>query len=265
MPCRVNRRRQWTSRILLEAQCHEFNSFVTLTFADVPKGHHGPPQRRCWELVPEELTNFLKRLRYFYPAPFRHFSVGEYGEKYGRPHFHCALFGVSMFDGAYLEKAWTAGAVHVGELNKDTAQYISGYVCKKWTKGNEDFASEGLRGRRVEFARMSRNPGIGGLAVPILARSLAPDGDLTVVSARGDVPEVIRTGGKQLPLGRFMRQKLRQSFGWEATQPQPIKRELARVYRERSDQEVKDTEARRVAHYKRAVFRQNLARSKKSL
>ena len=30
--CRVNKRRQWTHRILLESMCHESSAFVTLTY-----------------------------------------------------------------------------------------------------------------------------------------------------------------------------------------------------------------------------------------
>ena len=34
LPCRVNKRRLWTNRIMLESMCHDDNAFVTLTYND---------------------------------------------------------------------------------------------------------------------------------------------------------------------------------------------------------------------------------------
>lgn len=233
---------------------HSHSTFATLTIADVPKGHHGPPQRRVWELVGEDFTLFMKRLRTYYPEPIRYFAVGEYGERGFRPHFHAALFGVSMLDHAVVEKAWSLGGVHLGELNKDSAQYLAGYVTKKMTKADDPR----LEGRQPEFARMSRRPGIGVPAVSVLAESLTSAGGVV----GGDIPTAVRVRGKLLPIGRTLRSKFRVAMGMEPTEPQPIKRQRAAEYLT-EDSRVRET--RRDKHGKQVQFRNQLARSKRTL
>jgi len=233
---------------------HTHSTFATLTIADVPKGHHGPPQRRVWELVDQDFTLFMKRLRTNYSEPLRYFAVGEYGERGFRPHFHAALFGVSMLDLPLVEKCWGLGGVHLGELNKDSAQYLAGYVTKKMTKADDPR----LLGRKPEFARMSRRPGIGVPAVSVLAESLTSAGGVV----GGDIPTAIRVRGKLLPIGRTLRSKFRVAMGMEPTEPQPIKRVRAIEYR---TADVKIRETRRDKHAKQTVFRNQLARSKRSL
>lgn len=258
LSCRVNKRREWSSRILLESRMHNHSTFATLTIADVPKGHHGPPQRMVWELVPQLYTLFMKRLRANYSEPLRFFAVGEYGDRGMRPHFHAALFGVSVMDHPVVQSAWSHGHVHLGELNKDSAQYLAGYVTKKMTKKDD----ERLHGRHPEFARMSRRPGIGVPAVSVLADGLTSAGGLTIVERDGDIPTVIRTGGKLLPIGRTLRAKFREAMGMEAQEPQARKRQRAAEY---SAEKSSVRETRREKHYQQAKFRNELARSKRSL
>lgn len=228
---------------------------ATLTFADAPP-----------ELQPEVMQEFLKRLRSIYPAPIRFYGVGEYGDLRGRPHFHMALFGVSIFDRAYIEKAWSnkdglIGGVHIAELNHLTAQYICGYVCKKLTK-KDDVA---LKGKHPEFARYSLRPGIGALAIPTLVKALAPDGDLTMLHERGDVPETIRTGGKQYPLGRYLRSQLRKAIGWEPTQTEAAKKSWALSIAQLTTKDLEVREIRRENQYHSAHARIKLEKGKKVL
>lgn len=53
-PCRINRRRLWTHRIMLESLKHGDSSFVTLTYETLPSDG---------SLVPKDLQNFMKYLR----------------------------------------------------------------------------------------------------------------------------------------------------------------------------------------------------------
>lgn len=87
MPCRLNKRRVWAHRIMLEAYQYEHNAFVTLTYAPEKLPENG-------SLVPEHVQSWLKRLRArVAPSKFRFFLVGEYGDESERPHYHAALFG----------------------------------------------------------------------------------------------------------------------------------------------------------------------------
>lgn len=218
MHCRANRRRLWVHRIMLEAECHAHSAFISLSYNDesLPDG---------WNLVPKHLQDWLKRIRHAEPqVRLRHYSVGEYGDQSGRPHYHVALFGYqtclrgqssfSLRTGRCcprcdkVSETWGKGIVFLGEVNSHSAQYVAGYVMKKMTGEND----ERLLGRHPEFARMSLRPGIGALAVPAVAKTLR---QFNLDKSQADVPSALRHGKKILPLGRYLRQKLRDELGIE--------------------------------------------------
>lgn len=208
--CLVNRRRMWTARICLESMFHEHNSFVTLTIADVPRGHHGPPRREAWEVMPVLLREFVRSLR---RAGFkvRYYGAGEYGDGGGRPHYHVALFGLPAFDGDFYSAHWRYGSVHAGSLTKQSAQYIAGYVCKK-------ISSTSIFGpRHPEFAAMSRHPGIGHTAISVVAANFNAS---SVRDGAVDVPAAVRIAGSILPIGQYARRLVRVACGMERTMSQ---------------------------------------------
>ena len=87
--CRINRRREWVGRMILEAKEHLFSSFVTLTYDD----EHMP---KDGSLCKKHLQQFIRRLRKaLYPRKIRYYAVGEYGDKSWRPHYHLIVFGLS--------------------------------------------------------------------------------------------------------------------------------------------------------------------------
>lgn len=180
---------------------HLSSSFVTLTYSNekLPSGA---------SLVPKDVELWLKRLRLAVaPAKLRYYLVGEYGSKTERPHYHLALFGLGMMDAQVIHDTWGMGHVVVGELNPQSAQYIAGYVTKGYTK-KED---KRLCGRYPEFARMSRRPGIGATAMHIVAQSIQSYGIRDLVKV--EVPRVLAHGKKKMPLGRYLKQRLRVELG----------------------------------------------------
>lgn len=212
LPCRLNRRRLWTHRLLLESQCHEFNSFWTLTYDD----QHVPVDG---SLNPRHTELWLKRLRKALgpTRPVRYYLVGEYGDETFRPHYHPALFGVSHLESELVLETWSMGHVMGGTLTLESAQYIAGYVTKKMTKVGDPR----LGGRHPEFARMSRKPGLGSLVVPELAELLSDHAGALAIARDGDVPMSLNHGRKSLPLGRYLRRKLREELGFETSGGQP--------------------------------------------
>lgn len=161
--CRIVRARAWAVRCMHEASLHDENCFITLTYRD-----------ECcpWELKVRDLQLFMKRLRQHVGVRLRYFAVGEYGEKFARPHYHLLLFGYDFKDKVFwkgsgmrkqyrsdlLERLWTDGFALVGTVTTASAQYVSQY-CTKIITGAK--AKEHYNGRRPEFAVMSRNPGLG--------------------------------------------------------------------------------------------------------
>lgn len=196
MPCRIDRRRLWTMRLLLESLIHGDSGVFTLTYSDdtIPIGG---------SLRASDLSAFIKRLRErIEPRKIRFFGVGEYGDDTNRPHYHVIIFGLSIFELSLVEEVWGKGICHAMELNRKTVQYTCGYVCKKLTNKND----VKLAGREPEFARMSRRPGIGGLNVPEIAKAGLRGGAL-------DSAQEIRLDGKKFPLGRYLVRKVREEIG----------------------------------------------------
>lgn len=215
LPCRLNRRRIWTHRIMLEAAQYEDNSFLTLTYDD----EHLPPDG---SLQPKDAQDWLKRFRKaIEPFRVRYYLVGEYGDASNRPHYHLALFGYpacNFGNSRYSHRdnccpvcdlvrdTWAKGHVFVGKLETSSAQYIAGYVTKKMTAKDDPR----LKGRYPEFARMSLRPGIGADAMHEVASTLM---EFNLESAQSDVPSALRHGTRELPLGRYLRRKLRLMVG----------------------------------------------------
>jgi len=164
--CRLERSRQWAVRCVHEASLYEENSFLTLTYDD----EHLP---KNLSLVKSDFQKFMKILRKsIAPKRVRYYHCGEYGEEYGRPHYHALLFGYSPPDRKYfsgkderrlftsddLSRMWSKGFVVIGEVTFESAAYVARYVMKKVTG---DRAKEFYGERAPEYSTMSRRPGIG--------------------------------------------------------------------------------------------------------
>lgn len=220
IPCRITRRRIWTHRIMLESMVHESSCFATLTYdeAFLPSGG---------TLVPRDLQLFLKRLRKRLGwRQLRFFGVGEYGDVSFRPHYHLALFGLSAEGAsgsvgetianwkkykASRKRCWQVGHVDIRPLVLENAAYLCGYVVKKMTKADD----ARLCGRYPEFARMSLKPGVGALSVQDIATALQSHAGWDEIARLGDVPSVLQHGSRRMPLGRYMRSRLRAAMNFE--------------------------------------------------
>lgn len=217
-PCVINKARLWTSRLILEGRLHDESSFVTLTYAN--------GKNPVLELNPGHLKQWFKDLRKaIYPKKVRYYAVGEYGSRTFRPHYHAILFGVgeSLAGGSdgqlvtgkqgVVRKTWRHGGSHVGSFNDASCAYVAGYVVEKLDASRQKELRR-LRGERIpEFQRMSLRPGIGAGAVVPIARSVESAIASGSLGGSGFVPVSLRYGGSGLPLGRYLRGKLRENLG----------------------------------------------------
>lgn len=173
--CRLERSRQWAVRCMHEAQLHEENSFLTLTFDD---DHLESPS-----LNKRDFQLFMKRLRKkFKKKKIRYYHCGEYGEKFGRPHHHACLFGLDfpdkklfkitkrgdrLYTSDILNSLWGHGYCIIGDLTFESAAYVARYVTKKITgkKAGDHYERVTPDGEILslepEYNSMSRRPGIG--------------------------------------------------------------------------------------------------------
>lgn len=143
--CRLDYAKQWAIRCVHEAQMHEKNSFITLTYSDE---HLKSPK-----LVYSDWQNFMKKLRKTQEAPIGVFVTGEYGDKNRRPHWHALLFGYrpsdgilsertergdSLYESKNLTQLWSKGRCNFGEVTINSAGYCARYAAKKLVHGRDD-------------------------------------------------------------------------------------------------------------------------------
>lgn len=169
--CRLERSRQWAVRCWAESLMHSENCFLTLTYSD----EFVPPD---FELRKRDLTLFIKKLRFYLDSKFgkkiRYFACGEYGGRFGRPHFHVCLFGEdfsydrkltdvlvtsssNLFSSPSLDDLWGFGSCIIGNLTQESAGYTARYCLKKQSGGIDWDSLHEVK----SYCVMSRNPGIG--------------------------------------------------------------------------------------------------------
>ena len=129
--CRINKTREWKSRLIMESCSWKDDCFLTLTYDN----EHLPPDAG---LHKEHLQKFFKRLRRRLDEQgreIRYFAVGEYGDKFDRPHYHAIVFGLNPFsdDSQLVVDCWPFGNVDFGSVTPQSIGYVCGYVQKKLT------------------------------------------------------------------------------------------------------------------------------------
>lgn len=185
--CRLDYSKRWSDRMMLELETQKKGVFLTLTYNnenlpcyDYFTGEfiRGQNSVNCVPtLYKKDMQDFMKRLRkHFKNFRIRFFGSGEYGERFGRPHYHIILFGIGLSDFRFLTvkglnelgqkyyisdelaEIWTYGYSLLSDVSYNTCNYVARYVLKKITDNTEYKEKDG---RIREFSLMSRKPGIG--------------------------------------------------------------------------------------------------------
>lgn len=232
LPCRVQRKSQWKTRLLLEASTHSKSCFLTLTYNDQSLPTIVVNGKETTTLDPKDLQLWLKRLREtIKPLRLRFFACGEYSPPpKNRPHYHVLIFGLpGCLNGQTRPAAafgehccsncdkyqatWTKGNVFVGTVTPQSIEYCVDYTMKKLVGK----MAELYDGRRPEFSRQSNRPGIGYNLVDDVAEGIRN------MEKRGqfldDVPIGLKFGARQHPLNPLFRRKVRLALGREPTAP----------------------------------------------
>lgn len=195
--CRIQHAKDWAIRMTHEAQMHQDNSFITLTYSDENLPADGGLRVKDWQ-------DFAKRLRKNTGAEIRFYHCGEYGEKNLRPHYHAILFGYRFPDerlrvpgqpvygsvSALLQDTWGLGHTMAGTVNWDSISYVARYVTKKLggAKARErydrvDTSTGEVVSVRSDYATMSRRPGIARSWIETFVDDVYPS-DFVVVNGR---------------------------------------------------------------------------------
>lgn len=177
--CRLERSRQWAIRMMNEADMHDDNCFITLTFDDDSLVKRDEPM----SLDKRDFQLFMKRLRKKF-SNVRYFMCGEYGDLFKRPHYHAILFGINFSDkqlhkikdgmryytSAILSDLWPFGFNVITDVTFDTCAYVARYIMKKHLGKDAHLHYDGhlndetgeIIGHRIpEYTTMSRRSGIG--------------------------------------------------------------------------------------------------------
>lgn len=148
LSCRLSNAREKAIRAYHEAQMHEDNIFLTLTYDD---DHLESPR-----LIKSHIQDFIKDLRnHLGNDPEKRISTmytGEYGELNKRPHWHVLVFnyrpidcqhkyttdrGDEVYTSKHLGDLWSKGAIEFGDVTMDSASYVARYAAKKLVHGKD--------------------------------------------------------------------------------------------------------------------------------
>jgi hypothetical protein len=224
--CRIEATRQWAIRCMHEAQMHEFNCYITLTYNEenLPKNEN---------LCHEDFQLFMKRLRKHFAGlkqnaivlrpgetiqdllekfqnKISFYMAGEYGSQNGRPHYHALIFGGDFHDKQYqktnqngdklytsptLDQLWKKGYANIGAITFQSAAYVARYVMKKYngdiTKTQKydviDQETGEIKQKKTEYSTMSRRQAIGKKWIKKYTADVYPHG-LVVVNGREQQP-----------------------------------------------------------------------------
>lgn len=209
--CKADHARDWSIRCYHEAQSHNRNCFLTLTYDQA----HLPPHGSLQKTDLQRFWRYLRKRGIY----FRYFACGEYGEKKGRPHYHAVMFGYRpeektlrrlskkghpQYVSKIFSECWIHGEVTWSEFDPSAASYVASYTADKL----KSFAAStpdpetGLRAYEI----MDRDGVIWNLQPEFQLQSLKPAIGLRWLERnwREVFPaDSVAMGGKEYPPPRF--------------------------------------------------------------
>lgn len=205
--CRIDRRREWTQRLMWEWQSRNYSGhFVTLTYRDEFLGSNNLDYR--------DIQLFLKRLRKRTSGRIKFYAAGEYGEQTFRKHWHLVLFGnINRYD---ILKSWTFGGCDLKPINRNRLRYTLKYLDKEDWFDPKLFMK--LHDKTPPCHHMSNGIGAAWL-------------DAHKDELECGYIEVARRGGKKIiPVPRYYRDKY--GFSAPPVHIDPVKEEQIKMFRE---------------------------------
>lgn len=225
--CMETRRQGWAMRLLEEYEQSKHQVyFITLTYnnENLPRTwdnkplliKHFPASADVPTLNVRHVQLFNKKLRKlnarYTKEQYRYYLAGEYGERYGRPHYHLIVFNLHPATLDKLGKLWNKGTIDLRPCNgkRNVFAYVAGYVVGSYTTA--------LRLNKRPFSIMSKKPYLGHTYVERMKsyhkKNLLP---------------YLERGKLKLALPRIFKQKIFEQWELNAMkQPAFVQSELAR-------------------------------------
>lgn len=159
--CRINNRTSWEHRIFCEVmkefQNGNFSTFATLTYNDtfVPITELGNLTVR-----EKDIDNFIYNFNYnskrLEGRKYKQYLVAEYGDQFGRPHYHSIIMGLDPCKRNLISASWLRGHVLALPVLSGAIRYVLKYMDKQ-IFGEQ--AKEVFQEREQPFSKKSH--GIG--------------------------------------------------------------------------------------------------------
>lgn len=151
--CLQDRRTEWTFRLLEEQKDSLMSHFVTLTYNDdfLKYGQEAT-------LYKKDVQDYIKRVRKENKYKMKYYFIGEYGDKFDRPHYHGIIFNAEekilrqKWSGTHEGEKKDMGIVHIGKVNQKSIHYVTKYMV------NSKNVKEGVE---KPFSIMSNGIGLG--------------------------------------------------------------------------------------------------------
>lgn len=127
------------------------SSFLTLTYSDkfLPDNS---------SLYRPHITSFVREIKRDRDSMI--FGCGEYGGRFGRPHYHLILFSNSPIPSEEYKKHWPYGNFDVGSCTPASIAYVCKYSVKK-VLGHSGKSYYADRGIIPEFGIFPKRPAMG--------------------------------------------------------------------------------------------------------
>lgn len=198
LPCRIKKQSSWEFRNRMEFLTSHSSSFLTLTIADNKMQEWASRPPGYWL---RRFFDALRRLesRHGNRNPIRYFGCLEYGETYGRPHYHMLVYNQvksflaptprsnGMPSSLHSLKQWPHGHVDAGTVTTASIRYVASYILKESSQSP------------VTLFRTIR-PGIGASGISKLA-----DSAVTTLGKSVPMPTYFQLGERKFPLTNFER------------------------------------------------------------
>ncbi len=218
MACRINKGRVWSARIQLENLEHFHNyarlgEFLTFTYNDENLPAAVDPQDAPLGTLQKKV--FLKWVDNENSAGavphFRYYAIGEYGDRFYRPHYHMAVFPFNGEAIHRLRASWSRfGFTSASQLTDARARYLANYTGKKLTKADDSRLGSH---QEPEFRTSSRNPPLGYDFAQSLTRHYQKSRYAELLKKRGDIERSFRFNGAVYPLSQYVLNTTRRNLG----------------------------------------------------
>lgn len=117
----------------------------------------------------KDVQLWLKRCRVWFERKYdrkldlSYAICSEYGSKFCRPHYHCALMGISEDDAMQMAWLWKFGFTKTDFINVSDFSKVANYIGKYVSKG--DFECQSVKDCTAMSCRQMTSKGLGSSAV----------------------------------------------------------------------------------------------------